>query len=333
MAFTAKVQGQAMDGAFTFDKSSFPFTAVLKDDTLTLTTDDTKYVLQRAIETTKPRNQLNKPKNPLNPTHPDKPSNPIKPAIPTGSAAPKIGIKAWSRFPQGTFAQYTETTTLNDKPPTQTNERLIYLETRNGDELLNRLEMVDGKWHPSGVELPWQKYASTLETMGFSAKSTRQESLKVGTESLRCEVTTYVIKRGSGFKTTDMKLDVWRSANINLPSHILAFPGTGFLVDNHTVRLVLDAHHQGQKGTVDYKLTNTKGTATISGKIVRVSTFDGAYSFGDKNFDPIKGEVAHDIAAGIPGGLVRYKHKRTQGKAQKVVVRKLDSFGQGDTPK
>jgi hypothetical protein len=325
MKLSATIEKNKMNGAFSFDKSRFLFTASLDGDTLTLTTDGTDFLLKRVVKSKQPKNPLTNPTpDPKNPTKPLPLPTPIKPGDTKGN------LKTWARFPRGAFAQYTELIIRDQKLPLVRKERLIFLSEKNGDELLAKFEEVGSKWHRSEFEVPWQRGTKTIEKMGFVAAGNRQATMKVDDQALTCVVTNYNLKSGDARSPIKIQLEAWRSNAVNLPTQTLELPLGQMLVGSRTVRLVFKINFRGLLGTMDYKLKTLSGKATVSGKTVRVAELEGSYEFEQLvgvTKKKVTGQIFNRVSGSVPGGLIMFSHARKLGTSIQRVERKLESFG------
>ena len=335
--FIGARKGDSVRGSVVLDGELLEFVITIQGETVTLATS---WKMTRKTDgerpspvppTVTPTVTPTPPPSVVNPTTPKPP--PADPAVapvippkpaPDGVGEPPAAVAAWNLkplekdavadtgrswagFPVGTYAVVETTTAKAEEIPKEERALLVFKGMANSKESIHRFQLDGAKVKGEESRLDWLGPGRSLEVLGFVAGKTSQQEFQVQGVKLKCDVTEYTERTPVGKNDPPDRLEVWTSADVGLPPHILALPQGSLLVGANVVRITSLTDGPGKDG-VDFKLTALKQPMRIGDREINTVVFKSTYIAGTNEVT-----LERHQSAQVPSGTALFIVKRRQG--------------------
>lgn len=334
--FIGARRGDAVRGSVVLDGELLEFVLTIQGETVTFSTSSkmtrkTEGERPSPAPSTVPSTPAPSVANPATPKpHPADPA--VSPVLPPKPAPAPVGVgeppadvaawalkplekdavadtgRSWAGFPVGTYAVVETTTVKDDEIPKEERALLVFKGMANSKESVRRFQLDGIKVKGEATHLDWLGPGRSLEVLGFVAGKTSQQEFQVQGVKLKCDVTEYTERAPARANDLPDRLEVWTSADVELPPHILALPQGSLLVGANVVRITTLSDGPGKDG-VDFRLTALKQPMRIGSREINTAVFNSTYVAGN-----IEVTLERHQSAQVPSGTALFVVKRRQGK-------------------
>ncbi|MEX2215666.1 MAG: hypothetical protein WD768_16255 [Phycisphaeraceae bacterium] len=339
-------EGKQMVGSFSFEKSSFRFTARFDGQSLSLHSGDKDFTLKRRVPDgaapatpdptpTPPEPALPHPA----PTVPRPDPAPVRPAPATETPAERLSAidysklnsealrdLAWTRFPAGTYAVFEEVFSTPNTIGVSARQKLVYSGFIDDKPAFRGHLFENGLWQAEGQLLPPRTDKGyRIQEMGYTPGDTRSESLTVGEKTLQCDCTRYSTEANIFGEPMTIQIEVWRSRESDHPAMVMDLPDKRLLVEPNVARVIASGEHKTAKVVLDLKLDARKemkiGRITVMCDVLKgTSTLE---RLGEKTDLYTEHWLSHQI----PGGIAKTIEDQVVGKRAKRRSSSVVEFG------
>lgn len=259
-----------------------------------------------------------------------KPPAVTPPVAGTKPATPVFNFKAddgfsWAGFPKGAYVNFEDTTTEPGALPQTSQSLLWFTGLEAGKETVQPFRYTVDAWKRAGQPLVWLSRSFPLDKLGYQAGAKSTGTMQIDGADVPCDITEYSREFLRNGKSTTLRLQLWTSSRIMLPTQVLTLAGESIALPSNTTRLVTIGEDWETQG--DFKLITLKQVQRIGNTELKVAVFESI----DKLIAPnlaLQTHTKRHVTSQVPGGISFFSvHKRNQFNQTQTSTTTAASYG------